>query len=310
MASPDSEGSRDSIPDPLEHLEGLEPLATFECHSGVLLWGQLDMAMEAKLKLDDGQYDGCPANSGEEAEGHRFKCRAAKGKWNKLSATVGYLDEDEGGDQELFVFYCHEGIAPRSLVDLASQSSGESAAAPRVVYVKRYEWTCDWQRTVYGDAWKSEGGYEVLLTDPCWDITLPRQTLLDPNREEDDDEEESGDSDKCDDLDDNDDEAAWATYVRNDFNQRPSKRRKLSTEDEEKKRPSLEDLLDRLLAKYGKRDDRTYSLEHDSQACGLISTDFNFDQGPLEARLVFNGDQELIGMGFNRTSADACGIWP
>ena len=58
MASPASE----NFP-ALQDLEGLEPLASFECTTGTLLWGQLDTVMEAKLKLDDNMFDGEAAHA-------------------------------------------------------------------------------------------------------------------------------------------------------------------------------------------------------------------------------------------------------
>ena len=68
----------------------------------------------------------------------------------------------------------------------------------------------------------------------------------------------------------------------------------------EEKRVTMEELLTLLKAKYSKIDEKTYSLlEHNNQTCGLLSTDFNFDGDHLSARLVFNDDKELIGMGFN-----------
>ena len=62
----------------------------------------------------------------------------------------------------------------------------------------------------------------------------------------------------------------------------------------------MEGLLDRLVSKYSKMDENTYRLlGQDNQTCGLISTEFNHDVEYLCARLVFNEDKELIGMGFS-----------
>jgi len=258
-----SEESSELRPDPLECLKGLEPLSSFECSSGVLLWGQLDTVMEAKLNLDDGKFDGWAAQADQGGagggtvymRGHRFKCRAAKGKWTKYLTKV---------DDELFGFYCHEdSLSPFDLVK-HSMHVGFSWDPPnpevtRVVYVNRYDWAWHLHQTVFGPEWKPSGfqfGLEVILTDPSWDMKLP------PLPDEDE-------------------------------------KKKQEVESDNREGPTPEEYLKRLEARYSSQDEKTFILENNKEeACGLLSTDFN-DHEYLCARLVFNGDKELIGMGFN-----------
>ena len=59
----------------LDELKSLEPSGSFECRSGILLWGHLENVMEAKLNLQDEKYDGIDQTWKDRDLDHHFKCR-------------------------------------------------------------------------------------------------------------------------------------------------------------------------------------------------------------------------------------------
>ena len=81
-----------------DRLDGLQHVASFECKSGVLFWGQLEYILEAKAKLKDkGQIVGNVTESGAE-DGttfdmamHESKCQAMKGRWSKYYFKVYFF---------------------------------------------------------------------------------------------------------------------------------------------------------------------------------------------------------------------------
>merc|ERR1712029_1233115 len=85
-------------------LSDLEPSASFECVSGVLAWGQLDCVLGAKRKLLNNKlkFDAIRTN-GSSSIGHRYRCQALKGKWNKYDHDMVWLTAGQSEEEDAFV---------------------------------------------------------------------------------------------------------------------------------------------------------------------------------------------------------------
>jgi len=282
---PNQKKKPDPLWKPLECLKNLEPLSSFECTSGVLLWGQLDTVMEAKLNLDDGMFDGWAAHTDQGGFGggtvymtvHKFKCQAAKGKWSKYLARPGQgfpsfqRDDDDIHYPKLLVFYCHQDITPVQFLKQVrhfgfwnnrDRGIPKNPEVTKIVYVNRYDWA-HLHETAFGTDWKPSGALEVVLVDSCWDMKLPPLP---------------------------DDETRRIAML------------------EGRTVPTPEEFFKRLDASYSQKDENTFVLENkDKEACGLLSTDFNCQRivDNVCARLLFNDEKQLIGMGFSEIGDNA-----
>lgn len=129
----------------MKSLSCLEPSTSFDCQSGVLLWGQLDCVLGAKRKLNNNilKFDGIRSKSRVQDDqtlleytpiGHRYRCKALKGTWNKYDHELVWMTADNVADASTDskegeappvrkgknVFLCHESFTPRQIAEKAS----------------------------------------------------------------------------------------------------------------------------------------------------------------------------------------------
>jgi len=181
--------------DKYDLLDGLEPVASFECKSGVLLWGQLDTVLDAKADLkNERTFDGvkapeCGFGGTIWSAAYEFHCQAMKGRWSKY-----YLKAD--GDYEKFLFFCHdESLTPRQLVERGKKlmfSRNPDPEADGGIFVNRYDWGYHYQ-TPFSAKWKTSD-HDVILTDPSWKLDVPRKG--DDENVDNEEEEEGDDEDR------------------------------------------------------------------------------------------------------------------
>ena len=124
-------------------LSSLKPVASFDCKSGALLWGQLDTVLDAKADLkNQREFDGAkPPDSGRSGTiwvaAHKFHCQAMKGRWSKY-----YYEQYSDGEK--FLFFCHDdSLTPRQLVERGKKlrfSRNPDPDADGGIFVNRYDW--------------------------------------------------------------------------------------------------------------------------------------------------------------------------
>ena len=240
-----------------DRLDGLQHVASFECKSGVLLWGQLDTVLDAKADLkNERTFDGvkapeCGFGGTIWSAAYEFHCQAMKGQWSKY-----YLKAD--GDDEKFLFFCHdESLTPRQLVERGKKlrfSWNPDPDADGGIFVNRYDWGYHY-RTPFSAKWKTMDN-DIILTDPSWKLDIPPKE---------DDEKVEG----YDDLD----------Y------------------DEMMEARAPEVILPKLNAAWKTVGSNTVALmDSDGEDCGLFCSAL-YETEYLYGRLIFNEMKQLIGFG-------------
>jgi len=238
--------------------------ASFVCSSGVLMWGQLDCILEARLaeKKKDLKYDGMLGDRKTKNPGtvysvtHHYKCRAQVGNWMK------YQYRGENKDHGYFhpvLVLCHESHTPKDIVNKAMTVgfSWTPDFGAEVTFINRYDWS--WlHKTRFGKYWKGHGN-DLFLVDPVWMV-----------------EKKLGEEDSD----------------QSDFEEDPYY---------DEKSQETKDLLGKLQAKH-KKDEASKSiqlLDAGGKVCGLLSLEFTEDsEADLEwtyGRLVFDTNRQLIG---------------
>ena len=266
-------------------LDGLQPVASFECKSGVLLWGQLDTVLDAKADLkNERTFDGvkapeCGIGGTIWSAAYEFHCQAMKGRWSKY-----YLKAD--GDTEKFLFFCHdESLTPRQLVERGKKlmfSRNPDPEADGGIFVNRYDWGYHYQ-TPFSAKWKTSD-HDVILTDPSWKLDVPRKA---------DDEDVSSDDEEEEEGDDEDDESADGEEELVDHINNPDR--------------NPEVLLPKLNAAWKNVGSNTIALmDSDGQDCGLLSSALNATPYGewIYGRLIFNENKQLIGFWVNIGNPD------
>jgi len=164
-------------------LSDLEPSASFECVSGVLAWGQLDCVLGAKRKLLNNKlkFDAIRTN-GSSSIGHRYRCQALKGKWNKYDHDMVWLTAGQSEEEDAFVkrgrnvFLCHESYSPLEIAEKGSTVDFSWSIPPdmsaEVIYVNRFEWGESHEPRLL--TWKGRAS-DVFLVDPAWDVAVPEK---------------------------------------------------------------------------------------------------------------------------------------
>lgn len=152
-------------------LSSLKPVASFDCKSGALLWGQLDTVLDAKANLkNQREFDGakqpdCGPSGTIWVADHKFHCQAMKGRWSKYY----YEAEDK------FLFFCHDdSLTPRQLVERGKKlrfSRNPDPDADGGIFVNRYDWGYHY-RTPFSAKWKTMDN-DIILTDPSWKLDVP-----------------------------------------------------------------------------------------------------------------------------------------
>jgi len=227
----------------------------------------LDTVMEAKLNLDDGRFDGWAAQTDQGGFGGGTVYM--RGHNFKCQAAKGkwtkYLTRVDE-NPELLVFYCHQDMTPFQFLKQA-RHFGFNRDPPNPEVTK----------VVFVNRYDWAHHHETVFgTD--WKPRRALQVVL---------------VDSC-----------WDMKLP----PLPDDETRRMAMLEGRTVPTLEEFFKRLEASYSQKDDKTFVLENNNkEACGLLSTDFNCERSvdSVCARLLFNDDKQLIGMGFSTIGENA-----
>jgi len=246
----------------MDSLESLEATASFECLSGILMWGQLDCVLGAKRKLNNNilKFDGIRGVEHSKCAdyqpiGHRYRCKALTGNWNKYDHELVWLatdldtstDSGEVVNTGRNIILCHESCKPKDIAEKAStvDASWNVDLTADVIYINRYDWGASHEPRLV--TWKGRPT-DVFLTDPEWKVDVP------------------------------------------------AKNRDLRVPS------TTEQLMDNLNACVSGCSDHNGCsscpvklFDSSNKCCGLLCKDFT-DAGDIYARLVFDDNRNLMGM--------------
>jgi len=196
-------------------------LASFNCSSGFLFWGQIDCVLEAMLNYKDKAFDGKKKphvnnqGPGVYTAAFQFKCEALKGKWSAYEANVvckysedrkqarrqrwphisddddardGHRGDPHEGEPFDNIVFCHESSTLKYIFGRAKTVcfSRNPDLDADVIFVNRYDWSCGGPASYeeWWPGWKARG-HDVILVDSGWKPkTLPDKFRRKREREE------------------------------------------------------------------------------------------------------------------------------